>query len=113
MGPAETAGGPAAPALSVEVAYSPAPREVDVVRLKLSPGATVADALHASGLLQRHGLASNGLSVGIWGRACALDLVLRERDRVEIYRPLKVDPKEARRQRYKGRRSKPAPSAAV
>lgn len=40
------------------------------------------------------------LRVGIWGRARPLDTVLRERDRIEVYRPLTVDPKEARRQRY-------------
>lgn len=99
MGPAEAPAG----TFDVEVVYAPVPHQVDRVGLALAPGATVADALQASGLLARHGLLLDGLAVGVWGRACALDLRLRERDRVEIYRPLQVDPKEARRQRYKGK----------
>jgi hypothetical protein len=89
--------------LAVEVAYGAAPHQVDLTALQLAPGATVADALQASGLLQRHGLSLQGLDVGVWGRACSLQLALRDRDRVEVYRPLLVDPKEARRQRYKGK----------
>ena len=52
--------------------------------------------------------APGGLKVGIWGRARPLDTPLRERDRVEVYRPLQVDPKEARRLRYRkqGRKAK-------
>ena len=49
------------------------------------------------------------MSLGIWGRACVPGTVLREGDRLEIYRPLKVDPKEARRQRY---RQQPKPERA-
>jgi putative ubiquitin-RnfH superfamily antitoxin RatB of RatAB toxin-antitoxin module len=94
-----------AEALAVEVVYCPAPGEIDRVPLMLPPGSTVADALQASGLLLRHGLAVEGLRVGVWCRAAALDLVLRQRDRVEVYRPLTVDPKEARRQRYKRHRA--------
>jgi len=99
MDPAE----PPAGVHGVEVVYAPAPHVLDRVVLSLAPGATVADALQASGVLQRHGLRLDGLAVGVWGRACAPELLLRERDRVEIYRPLQVDPKEARRQRYKGK----------
>lgn len=40
------------------------------------------------------------LRIGIWGRVRSLDTPLRDRDRIEVYRPLTVDPKEARRQRY-------------
>ena len=93
-----------AEALAVDVVFCPAPGQVDQVRLALPPGSTVADALQASGVLQRHGLAVEGLRVGVWCRAAALEHSLRERDRVEIYRPLTVDPKEARRQRYKRHR---------
>ncbi len=97
MGSAE-----AAMPLKVQVSYSPAPREIDTVDLQLPPGSTLADALRASGLLERHGLAlDDDLSVGIWTKTRPLDSVLREADRVEIYRGLKVDPKEARRQRYR------------
>ena len=41
--------------------------------------------------------------IGVWGRLRPLDTPLRARDRIEVYRPLTVDPKEARRQRYKDR----------
>jgi putative ubiquitin-RnfH superfamily antitoxin RatB of RatAB toxin-antitoxin module len=90
-------------ALAVEVAYGAAPHQVDRTVLGLPPGATVADAVQASGLLQRYGLSLEGLDVGVWGRACSLQQPLRDRDRIEVYRPLLVDPKEARRQRYKGK----------
>lgn len=94
-----------ADALNVEVVYCPRPGAIDRVTLALAPGATVADALLASGLPQRlglgSGLASDSLKVGIWGRLCERGDLLRDRDRVELYRDLLVDPKEARRLRYK------------
>lgn len=90
-----------APLLRIDVAYSPRADVVDLVELQLPRGATVADALARSGLPARHGLAPAALAVGIWGRSAALDDVLGDRDRVEIYRPLTVDPKEARRQRFR------------
>lgn len=91
--------------LSVQVAYSPGPRQVDQVGLRLPAGSTVADALRASGLLERHGLSLGpGLAVGVWTKARPLDTPLRDADRVEIYRGLQVDPKEARRQRYRRQR---------
>lgn len=89
-------------AIDVQVSYSPAPRVVDSVCLTLPAGSTVADALRASGLLERHGLAiGDTLSTGIWGKLRPLDTPLREADRVEVYRGLLVDPKEARRQRFR------------
>lgn len=88
--------------LKVSVAYSPRAGEVDEVNLQLPSGATVADALHASGLQARHpGLAIDALPVGIWGAFCERGDVLRDRDRIELYRPLRVDPKDARRQRQR------------
>lgn len=88
--------------LDIEVAYSPAPRQMDRVSLRLPTGSTVAQALQASGLLARHGLSLDGvLSVGVWMKARPLETVLRPNDRVEIWRALTVDPKEARRQRYR------------
>ncbi len=94
--------------IAVEVAYSPKAGEVDCVALRLPIGSTVADALRASGIPQRHGLDADGLRVGVWCKAKEAGTVLRERDRVEIYRPLLVDPKEARRQRYKRHRERTA-----
>lgn len=91
--------------LRVSVAYSPAPGEVDEVTIELPQGSTVGEALRASGLLARHpGIALETQAVGVWGKVKALDEILRERDRVEVFRPLKVDPKEARRQRYRKHR---------
>jgi putative ubiquitin-RnfH superfamily antitoxin RatB of RatAB toxin-antitoxin module len=87
----------------VEVALAAAPRRVDCVALELPQGSTVADAVRASGLLPRHGLSGlEGLAMAVWGRAVSADSTLRDRDRVELLRPLAVDPKEARRLRYRG-----------
>jgi putative ubiquitin-RnfH superfamily antitoxin RatB of RatAB toxin-antitoxin module len=96
MGPAE---------LRVSVVFSPRARVVDEVELLLPPGATVADALRESGMQARHPQVDlAALPVGIWGAFCARDDTLRDRDRVELYRPLRVDPKEARRQRHQVQR---------
>lgn len=93
--------------IRVVVAYSPAPRQTDCVTIELPVGATVADALQESGLLQRHPSIDVATArLGIWGKLKAAQDVLRQDDRVEVYRPLLVDPKEARRQRYKSHRDK-------
>ncbi|MBA3589392.1 RnfH family protein [Methylibium sp.] len=92
--------------MRVEVAYSPCEREVDHIELELPQCSTVADALQASGLLQRHpGIDLALQRMGVWGRACRPDDVLREGDRLELYRALEVDPKEARRLRQQRQRS--------
>ena len=90
--------------LHIEVAYCPVPGQCDLVALQLAPGAMVGDALAASGLIERHGLALATVRAGIWGKVRDNDALLRDKDRVEIYRPLTVDPKEARRLRYKSAR---------
>jgi putative ubiquitin-RnfH superfamily antitoxin RatB of RatAB toxin-antitoxin module len=95
MGPAEAA------VLRVEVAYCPATGVVDRVVLQLHEGSCLQDAIDASGLCQRHALDAASLKAGIWGRVQPLHTPLRDQDRVELYRPLLVDPKEARRLRYK------------
>lgn len=88
--------------LQVSVAYSPRAGVVDEVVLNLSRGATLIDAVRASGLLERHaGIDLAQARLGIWGRVQPPQTLLRERDRVELYRPLSVDPKEARRLRYR------------
>lgn len=92
---------PAEAAIRVELAYSPAPRQVQTVALVLPGGSSVADAVRASGWLEQHGLALDTLRCGVWGRVQPLDHALRDGDRIELYRPLLVDPKEARRLRYK------------
>jgi putative ubiquitin-RnfH superfamily antitoxin RatB of RatAB toxin-antitoxin module len=91
-----------AAALRVEVAYSAAPRQVACCALTLPPGSTVGDALQASGLLARHPrLEAERLRVGVWGRSVGRGEALHDGDRVEVYRPLQVDPKEARRLRQR------------
>lgn len=92
------------PLLHIELAFSPAPRQVLTARLALPGGSTLADALRASGWLEQHGLALDTVSGGVWGKMQTMDEPLRDGDRVEIYRPLRVDPKEARRLRYKKQR---------
>lgn len=86
----------------VEVVFAQTARQVDIRPLELPAGATVLDALRASGILE--GLSDaekDALTVGVWGRKTAMQHTLRDRDRVEIYRPLRVDPKVARRERFK------------
>lgn len=86
--------------LSVEVAWSPRAGEVKVVALRLPPGATVHDALRRSGALEPgSGMDVSSCRIGAWGQPRELADAVRDRDRIEIWRPLRVDPKEARRQR--------------
>jgi hypothetical protein len=63
-------------------------------------GATVEVAIKASGVLERFPeIALSELKAGIFGEVCKLDQPVKEADRIEIYRPLIHDPKDARRQR--------------
>ena len=85
--------------LTVEVVFA-LTLEQDCTVVELPDGATVREAIARSGLAGRHPTIDVGACpVGIWGRHAHLDDLLRDRDRVEIYRPLQVDPKEARRAR--------------
>lgn len=95
----------------VEVVFAPAGVPADLTPLELCAGSTIAQALLASGVLVRHGLAVEHAAVGVWGRRMPLDTVLRPGDRVELYRPLLCDPKEARRlrQRRQGGKRPPPP----
>lgn len=82
--------------------FSPRAGEVDESHVDLEEGATVTHAVAASGLAARHQAADIlQLSVGVWGRRCEPSRLLKDGDRVEVYRPLLVDPKEARRLRYR------------
>lgn len=88
--------------ISVEIAYARPDRQV-IIPLEVESGATVETAIKASGILNRFAeidLAVN--KVGIFSKTCKLDQPVRAGDRVEIYRPLLVDPKELRRQRAAG-----------
>ena len=83
--------------LRVSVVFSPRARVVQSCELALVVGSTLADALAAAREsidLPEHP------SAGVWGRKQPLSHVLREGDRIEVYRALRVDPKVARRERF-------------
>jgi len=82
----------------VEVVYARADAQ-KVVALELEQGARVADALAASGLADLAATPAHRNHIGIWGTLASPDTELRDHDRVEIYRDLVADPKQARRQR--------------
>lgn len=85
--------------LDIEVAYAK-PEQQWLIALQMPEQSIVQDAVEASGLLARcPEIEAHSLVVGIFGRACPLHQVLKAGDRVEIYRPLAHDPKEARRRR--------------
>ena len=86
--------------ITVEVVYA-LPGRQDLITLVLPVGATVAQAIDASGLCARHpDIALDSINkVGIFGKLCRTDTALRDRDRVEIYRPLIADPKAVRKKR--------------
>ena len=85
--------------ISIELVYA-LPGEQILLRQAVPAGTTVADAIRSSGMLARHpeiDLDKNKL--GIFGKLTKPDAVLRDKDRIEIYRPLIADPKEVRRKR--------------
>jgi putative ubiquitin-RnfH superfamily antitoxin RatB of RatAB toxin-antitoxin module len=85
--------------ITVEVVYA-LPDRQELVTLKLSAGVTAREAVERSGLPEKFpeiDLAKNRL--GVFARLVKPDALLRDRDRVEIYRPLIADPKEVRKQR--------------
>ena len=85
--------------IDIEVAYA-RPDCQELVKLRLLPGATVQQAIEVSGLLQKYPeIDLTKAKVGIYAKLCKLDMPLRQKDRVEIYRPLLADPKEVRRRR--------------
>ena len=91
--------------LRVAVAWSVRPGVAHEVAVELAAGARVLDAIRASGAtVGADAVDISTQPVGIWGRSVGLDAELCEGDRVEIYRPLQMDPKEARRRRAQPRR---------
>lgn len=87
--------------IRVTVAYAPAPRVVHEVALNVPAGSTVREVIEASGLRARcPEIDPSGDGLGIWGRAVPPDHGVRKDDRIEIWRPLRVDPKHARRERF-------------
>jgi hypothetical protein len=84
--------------MRVDVAYA-GPEGAAIVSLELPANASVGDAIGASGLVGRFGLVDAALGVAIFGQAAERTTPLREGDRVELLRPLRADPKDARRRR--------------
>lgn len=86
-------------ALQVYVVYA-TPKDEFIHPMRVAPGTTIGQAIEGSGVLARFpeiNLVTQ--PVGIYGKKKTLDTVLRERDRVELYRPLVADPKDSRRKR--------------
>lgn len=83
--------------MRIEVIYA-LPRQQWSVELDLPPNSTVQDAIAASGLPLDPRALQPGC-VGVWGRQVGTETRLRDQDRVELYRPLVVDPKNLRRAR--------------
>lgn len=105
-------------AIDVQVVYA-LPQRQELIKLRLPAGATAREAVEASGLLQKYpDIDLDGANrLGVFARLVKGDAVLRDKDRVEVYRPLIADPKAVRRQRAdegkaakKGRRKDGAPA---
>jgi putative ubiquitin-RnfH superfamily antitoxin RatB of RatAB toxin-antitoxin module len=89
--------------VKIELVYVSTKRETINFSLELNTGATVADALEASAIHTAYP-ETKEMSVGIYAKQVSLDTVLKEGDRVEIYRPLILDPKDTRRQRIRSKK---------
>lgn len=90
--------------LRVEIAYA-TPEQQTLLVIDVAPGTTVGEAITASAITARHpeiDLAT--LDVGIFSQRCGLDALVEDGDRVELYRPLQIDPMERRRRRAQNTR---------
>ena len=89
--------------MNITLMYASAPRAVHEAALSVLEGCTLRSALEQSGWLQRFPeIEAEALALGVWGRKAEWDHVLRDKDRVEVVRGLRVDPKVARRERFAG-----------
>lgn len=96
---------------NVEVAYATPPQQT-VITLRVPAGTTLGQAIIASGITQRHAeLDAGSLVAGVFGEVAERGRVLREGERVEIYRPLLADPKQARRRRAAAKNARKAPGS--
>lgn len=89
--------------LRVEVAYADGACQF-LREVALPIGATLGDAISASGIAEATGVDVAGLDTGVWSKRAPRDRVLVDGDRVELYRPLRLDPMEARRARARNTR---------
>ncbi len=85
--------------INIEVVYA-LPDEQTLLKKEVPEGTTVLEGIQASGLLEKFpALDVSAHKLGIFGKLTKPDTVLRDKDRIEIYRPLIADPKEVRRRR--------------
>ncbi|WP_158969818.1 RnfH family protein [Paraglaciecola sp. L3A3] len=85
--------------ITIEVVYGLPTKQV-LLECKVAQGSSVEQAIETSGILSHFpDIDIQTSKVGIWNRACKLTDLPKEGDRIEIYRPLIADPKEARRRR--------------
>ena len=99
--------------MQITLVYAPEARQMRQWMIDMPAGSTLAQALVQSGAMAElaelaEQLATGELTAGIWGRAAMPSQVLKNGDRVELYRALRVDPKVARRERFKGQGSRGA-----
>lgn len=93
--------------MKVLLTYAPEPRTVLEQSLEVPAGCSLEQALVLAGWPDRYP-EIRGLPTGIWNHRVARDTVLREGDRIEVYRQLRVDPKVARRERFVGQGARTA-----
>lgn len=85
--------------INIEVVYA-LPHEQILLKLQMPQHTTVAEAIRLSGVMEKYpGIALDRNKLGIYGKLTRADAVLRDKDRIEVYRPLLADPKEVRRKR--------------
>lgn len=89
--------------VKIELVYVASDQTTVHLNINLKSGATIQDALDESGIYLSHP-ETQGMPVGIYARQVPLDTILKEGDRVELYRPLARDPKEKRRQQARLKR---------
>ena len=84
--------------IEIELVFASAGRQ-RLFSIQVDEGATVAELISQSGIDQDFPDESiDDLAVGIWGKLVGRDHIVRDGDRIELYRPLQIDPREARRQ---------------
>ena len=87
--------------MNITLVYSPAARQVRQWHLAVPVATRISEAVLRSGVLQAFtDLNLETIRVGVWGQHANMAQMLKEWDRIEIYRPLRVDPKVARRERF-------------
>ncbi len=90
--------------VAIEVAYA-RPGRQRVVALEVEPGTTAREAVALSGIEAAFGEDLASAPLGVFGRQVPDDYTVRSEDRIEIYRPLERDPREARRLRAREQRN--------